>query len=75
MIFVTIGTQQQNFERLFRYIDKINVDEEIIVQKGKNNSVDNNPQTYSAIVYIFSIIFVVVFSLFISKDKLFRKDS
>lgn len=37
MIFVTIGTQQQNFERLFRYIDKINVDEEIIVQKGKNN--------------------------------------
>lgn len=37
MIFVTIGTQQQNFDRLFDYINDLDVDEEIIIQKGKSN--------------------------------------
>ncbi len=36
MIFVTIGTQQQNFDRLFNYINDLDVDEEIIVQKGNS---------------------------------------
>lgn len=42
MIFVTIGTQQQNFKRLFDYINKIDTDEEIIVQKGKSNYAFND---------------------------------
>ena len=37
MIFVTIGTQQQNFKRLFDYINDIKGNEEIIVQKGKSD--------------------------------------
>lgn len=37
MIFVTIGTQQQNFDRLFDYINDLDGDEEIIIQKGKSN--------------------------------------
>lgn len=36
MIFVTIGTQQQNFQRLFDYINNIDTDEKIVVQKGKS---------------------------------------
>ena len=36
MIFVTIGTQQQSFERLFRYLNQLDFDEELIIQKGKN---------------------------------------
>lgn len=37
MIFVTIGTQQQNFNRLFDYINQMDVEEEIVVQKGKSS--------------------------------------
>ncbi len=37
MIFVTIGTQQQNFQRLFDYINNIETDEKIVVQKGKSH--------------------------------------
>lgn len=36
MIFVTIGTQQQNFNRLFDYINKIKTNEQIVVQKGNS---------------------------------------
>lgn len=37
MIFVTIGTQQQSFDRLFDYVNEYETKEEIIVQKGRSN--------------------------------------
>ena len=37
MIFITIGTQQQIFKRLFEYVNQIDTDEKIIIQKGKND--------------------------------------
>lgn len=37
MIFVTIGTQQQNFQRLFDYLNHLDTKEKIVVQKGKTN--------------------------------------
>lgn len=52
MIFVTIGTQQQNFDRLFDYINKIDSDEDIIVQKGKSNYRFNvNIKSYNFLSY------------------------
>lgn len=36
MIFVTVGTQQQNFSRLFFYINNLDIDEDIVVQKGNS---------------------------------------
>lgn len=39
MIFVTVGTQINNFNRLFRYLDKIDTKERIIVQKGRSKYV------------------------------------
>ena len=34
MIFVTLGTQDKSFDRLLKAIDKLDLDEEIIVQAG-----------------------------------------
>ena len=34
MIFVTLGTQKQQFKRLLQYIEESNINEEIIVQNG-----------------------------------------
>ena len=34
MIFVTLGTQDKSFKRLLDAIDKLDLDEEIIVQAG-----------------------------------------
>lgn len=34
MILVTLGTQKQSFKRLLDYIEKSNIEEEIIVQAG-----------------------------------------
>lgn len=37
MIFVTVGTQSQNFNRLFKYVNELSLKERIIVQRGKSN--------------------------------------
>ena len=37
MIFVTVGTHEQPFERLIKYIDNLKLDEEIIIQSGYCN--------------------------------------
>ena len=34
MILVTLGTQKQQFTRLLEYIEKSNINDEIIVQAG-----------------------------------------
>ena len=34
MILVTCGTQQQQFTRLFEYVEQLNVDDEVIMQLG-----------------------------------------
>lgn len=36
MIFVTVGTQQNKFDRLFKYLDCLDIKEAIVVQKGKS---------------------------------------
>lgn len=52
MIFVTIGTQQQNFQRLFDYINDIKTAEEIVVQKGKSPyKLNENIKTYDFLSY------------------------
>lgn len=52
MIFVTIGTQKQNFERLFNYINDINTTEKIIIQKGKSKyKFNDNIVTYDFLPY------------------------
>ena len=52
MIFVTIGTQKQNFNRLFNYVNQIKCNEEIIVQKGNSKYKFNNKiKTYDYLSY------------------------
>lgn len=34
MIFVTVGTHEQQFNRLIRYIDRLNPDEDVMIQIG-----------------------------------------
>lgn len=52
MIFVTIGTQQQSFDRLFDYINNLDTSEKIIVQKGKNNyKLNENIISYDFLSY------------------------
>lgn len=34
MIFVTVGTHEQQFNRLIKYVDRMESDEEIIIQRG-----------------------------------------
>ena len=49
MIFVTVGTHEQPFDRLLRYIDKMIengiIKEEVVVQKGYT---DYEPKNYKA---------------------------
>lgn len=44
MIFVTVGTHEQQFNRLISYIDKLNLNEEIIMQTGYSTY---KPKNYS----------------------------
>lgn len=34
MIFVTVGTHEQQFDRLVKYMDSLNLTEEVIIQRG-----------------------------------------
>ena len=42
MIFVTVGSQKQNFNRLFDYINELHLKEKIIVQKGSSDYLFND---------------------------------
>lgn len=48
MIFVTLGTQDKEFPRLLEAVEKLNVQDEIIIQKGstKFDSQKDNIKTY-----------------------------
>lgn len=41
MILVTCGTQKQQFNRLFDYVEKLPIDEEIVMQLGHTKHVTN----------------------------------
>ena len=55
MIFVTVGTHEQPFDRLLKYIDKIVgeglIKEKIIVQKGYTNYKLQNCESYKLLGY------------------------
>lgn len=34
MIFVTVGTHEQQFDRLIRYMDELDLEEEVMIQRG-----------------------------------------
>ncbi len=52
MIFVTIGTQQQNFNRLFDYINALKTKEEIVFQKGKSTyKLNSNIKAFEYLSY------------------------
>lgn len=50
MIFITVGTQLNNFDRLFKYIDKLDIKEKIVVQKSNSRYIFKNknitPQSF-----------------------------
>ena len=46
MIFVTLGTQDKQFLRLLEAVEKLNIDEEIIVQAGSTNFSSNKMKVY-----------------------------
>ncbi len=37
MIFVTVGTHEQQFDRLIRYMDELDLEEEVMIQRGYSN--------------------------------------
>lgn len=55
MIFVTVGTHEQSFERLVKKIDELKEDgtikEEVIIQKGYTEYEPKNCKTYKMIGY------------------------
>ena len=51
MIFVTLGTQKQQFIRLLKYIEKSNIKENIIVQNGNTKYESNKFKMIGFISY------------------------
>lgn len=55
MIFVTVGTHEQSFDRLLKYIDEMVekkiINEEVIVQKGYTNYTMKNCKEFDLIGY------------------------
>lgn len=47
MIFVTVGTQLNNFDRLFKYIDRLDIKEKIVVQRGNSRYIFKNKNIIS----------------------------
>lgn len=42
MIFVTVGTHEQQFNRLIEYVDRLNLDEDIFMQTGYSTYIPEN---------------------------------
>ena len=42
MIFVTVGTHEQQFDRLIKYVDELNLPEEVIIQRGYSDYIPRN---------------------------------
>lgn len=42
MIFVTVGTHEQQFNRLIKYIDELNLEEEVFIQTGYSDYIPKN---------------------------------
>ena len=55
MIFVTVGTHEQPFDRLLKWIEKMvedkKIDEEVIIQKGYTNYEPKNCKNFKLIGY------------------------
>ena len=55
MIFVTVGTHEQPFDRLLRYIDNMiengKITENVVIQKGYTNYISNNFESFELIAY------------------------
>ena len=51
MILVTLGTQKESFNRLLDYIEKSNIDDEIIVQAGHTRYESKKMQLFDFISY------------------------
>ena len=42
MIFVTVGTHEQQFNRLIEYVDRLNLDEDVFIQTGYSTYIPKN---------------------------------
>lgn len=51
MIFVTLGTQKQSFERLLDYVENSNIKEKIIVQAGHTKYKSKKMQIFDFVSY------------------------
>lgn len=51
MIFVTVGTHEQQFNRLVEYMDNLNLSEEVIIQRGYSDYVPRSCRSEKLLPY------------------------
>lgn len=51
MIFVTVGTHEQQFDRLIKYVDELNLLEEVIIQRGYSDYIPRNCRAEKLLPY------------------------
>ena len=51
MIFVTVGTHEQQFNRLISYVDKLDLSEEVVIQKGYSDYEPENCKSVKLLPY------------------------
>lgn len=51
MIFVTVGTHEQQFDRLIKYVDELNLPEEVIIQRGYSDYIPRNCRAEKLLPY------------------------
>lgn len=51
MIFVTVGTHEQQFNRLVEYMDNLNLSEEVIIQRGYSDYVPSRCRSEKLLPY------------------------
>ena len=51
MIFVTVGTHEQQFDRLIKYVDELNLPEEVMIQRGYSDYIPRNCRAEKLLPY------------------------
>lgn len=51
MIFVTVGTHEQQFDRLIKYVDELDLPEEVIIQRGYSEYIPRNCRSEKLLPY------------------------
>ena len=51
MIFVTVGTHEQQFDRLIKYVDELDLPEEVMIQRGYSDYIPRNCRAEKLLPY------------------------